>query len=136
MTEEASLIAATWEECGVRRVRPLRNMVFVRTELIPEYIGHIFIPPHLRASYSHLPHKVMLHALVLGTGPKCTAVKIGDRIAFSRLFFARWQYMNDKTLVGWINEDNIFCSVDKGVALRQNSDFLQTPSGERAAATR
>jgi hypothetical protein len=109
-------------------------MVFLRTELIPDYIGKIFIPPQLRASYSHLPHKVMLYGMVLSTGPKCTSVKKGDRIAFSRLFFARWQYMPDQTLVGWINEDNIALELDQGIAVRQVGDHLQTPSGERANA--
>jgi len=131
-----SLIAKTWEECGVLRVRPLRNMVFVRTELLPEYIGSIFIPATLRASYSQLPHKVMLSALVIGAGPKCTSVKIGDRVSFSRLFFARWQEMSDKCLVGWLQEENIAVALDNEMSLRQAGDFLQTPSGERAAAMR
>lgn len=133
--ENSELIDATWKECG-SRVRPLRNMVFVRTELLPEYIGSVFIPETLRSSYSQLPHKVMLQALVIGAGPQCKEVKIGDRVAFSRLFFARWQQMEDKTLVGWLNEDNIACECEAGTTLRQAGDFLQTPSGERAAAAR
>jgi hypothetical protein len=79
----------------------------VRTELLPEYIGRVFIPPHLRGNYSDLPHKVFMWALVIATGPECSLVKVGDRVGFSRLFFARWQYLDDKTLVGWVLEPNL-----------------------------
>lgn len=107
MNEETqAFINATWELCG-SRVRPMKKWVFVRTELLPDYIGKVFIPASCRGNYTDLPHVVFMEATVLSTGPECTAVKTGDKIMFSRLFFARWQYMPDKTLVGWVDEANI-----------------------------
>lgn len=99
-------IAATWKEIG-QSARPLRKMVFVRTELLPERVGLIYIPPDQRGNYSQLPHKVLMRALVLSTGPGCKVLKPGDRIAFPRLFFARWHHMEDRTLVGWVDEENV-----------------------------
>lgn len=104
---DAKRIADTWEEIGLR-ARPLRKMVFVRTELIPEMVGLIYIPPNQRGNYSQLPHVVMMRALVLSTGPDCKVLKVGDRVAFMRLFFARWHHMEDKTLTGYLDEDNIW----------------------------
>ena len=133
LAETDQFISDTWKECGVRAVRPLRNMVFVRTEPHPEYIGSIFIPPSLRTVYGRFPHKIMLNALVIGTGPKCQYVKVGDRVAFSRLFFARWQQVEDRTLVGWAIEDNLAVALDNGIKIQQQGDYVQTPSGERAS---
>lgn len=105
--DNAERIADTWTEIG-QRARPLRNVVFVRTELIPEKVGMIYIPPNQRGNYSQLPHVVMMRAVVLATGPDCKYLKVGDRVAFMRLFFARWHAMEDKTLTGYLPEDNIW----------------------------
>jgi hypothetical protein len=113
VTQNAELIEKTWAEIG-RKIRPLRNIVFMRTELLPEMDGHIYLPPSVRGNYSGLPHKVFMRAVVIAVGPKCK-LKVGQRIAFSRLFFARWEHMEDKTLVGYVQEENIQAEVVEDV---------------------
>lgn len=100
------IIEQTWGEIGWR-AKPLKRWVFVRTELLPDKIGSLYLPPTLRGNYAQLGHKVLMRALVLSTGPQCRILKPGDRIAFPRLFFARWHYLEDKSLAGWVDEDNI-----------------------------
>lgn len=122
-------IAETWAECGVRSVKPARQTIMVRTELLPEYIGRIFIPPHLRGNYTDLPHKVFMWGLVLSTGSECQHIKVGDRVGFSRLFFARWQYMEDKTLVGWVKEENVYLLAEEDGKVEQINASASATSG-------
>lgn len=105
-SETADKIGSTWTEIG-QRAKPLRDFVFVRTELLPEYVGSIWVPPAYRGNYTGMAHTVFMRALVIATGPECKVVSVGNRVAFARLFFARWHELEDKTLVGWVREDNI-----------------------------
>lgn len=102
----AELIERTWQEVG-QRARPLRRLVFVRTELLPEKVGSLWLPPDQRSNYAQLGHQVFMRALVLATGPQCRVLRPGDRVAFTRLFFAWSWKCSDGTLVGWIEEENI-----------------------------
>lgn len=102
----AEQIERTWQEVG-QRARPLRRMVFVRTELLPEKVGSLWLPPDQRSNYAKLGHQVLMRALVLSTGPQCRVLRAGDRVAFMRLFFAWWHKLSDGSLVGWIDEENI-----------------------------
>lgn len=110
-------IEDTWREVG-QRARPLRDMVFVRTELLPEYVGAIYVPPAYRGNYSGLAHTVFMRAIVLATGPSCKVLSPGQRVGFSRLFFARWQECEDGTLVGWVPEENVWVREEEdGIAI-------------------
>ncbi len=100
------IIERTWTELG-KRVRPLRNYVWVRTEPRPTHIGSILLPRSLQRFYADLPHTVLILAKVIAIGPEVLDVKVGDRIAFVRLYFARYEELEDKTLVGYIYEPNI-----------------------------
>lgn len=106
MSENLQKVEATWAEVG-RKARPLRKMVFVRTELRPEKDGLIYLPPSQRTNYAGLGHKVFMYGLVLSVGPDCKYLKPGDRVAFTRLFFAHWEKLEDGTLVGWLDETNV-----------------------------
>jgi hypothetical protein len=120
MTDHAEFIAKTWEECGVKSVRPLRSQVFVRTELLPEKIGSIYLPPNMRTNYHGLVAIFVFFGRVLSVGPKVKCLKPGDRIAFPRLYFAHWQKMEDGTLVGWLPEENITGIADEVIVESDN----------------
>lgn len=109
VTKNLERVNATWAEMG-RSIRPLRDTVFVRTELRPEKDGMIYLPPSVRGNHSGLGHQVLMQAVVISVGPKCR-LKVGQRIAFARLFFAWLEKMDDGTLVGWLREENIHAEV-------------------------
>jgi hypothetical protein len=99
-------VEKTWEELGYR-LRMLRNTVLVRTEPLPTESNGVILPDRAVSFYGELAHVQFVTATVLAAGPKAV-LKPGDRIAFTRLFFARLLEMPDKTMVGWIaNEENV-----------------------------
>lgn len=99
-------VEETWEELGFR-LRMLRSAILVRTEPLPKTSGGVILPDRATSFYGELPHVQFVTAVVLSAGPKAV-LKPGDRIAFTRLFFARYMEMQDKTMVGWIaNEENV-----------------------------
>lgn len=106
MDQNQKRVADTWAELGFK-LRPLRKLVFVRTELRPEREGLIWLLPSERTNYAGLGHTVFMRAVVVGTGPDCKILKVGDRVAFTRLFFAWLFKLQDGTLVGYIDADNI-----------------------------
>jgi len=100
-------VEETWKEIGCR-VRPLRKTIMVRTEPLPtKSAGGIILPGKLTTFYGELPHMQIIVATVLSSG-RDAILETGDRIAFTRLFFARWMQLQDRTLIGWIaNEENV-----------------------------
>jgi len=100
------LIEKTWAEIGYK-IHPLRNLVMVRTDPIPDKIGSIYLPPKLQTFYGELPHLQLITATILSAGKDVKGVKVGDRVAFTRLHFARFQNMQDGTKVGWMPEDQL-----------------------------
>lgn len=100
------LVEKTWAEVG-HFIRPLRRMVFVKTELRPQKSGQVWLPPSTATNYAGIAaHQVLMEATVLSVGPKCR-LQPGEKICFARLFFA-WLYkLEDGTLVGWIDEENV-----------------------------
>lgn len=100
-------IEATFEELGIKNFRALKKMLLVRTEPLPKKIGLIYVPPKLASFYGELPHLQNIYAMVLSAGPKADC-RPTDRVVFSRLYFARWQTMEDGTVVGWIDEANVY----------------------------
>lgn len=101
----ADLVEQTWAEVGCR-VRPLKRWVFVRTLPVATHIGSIALPPKLASFHGELPHMKTIHALVLSVGPKAT-VKKGDVVCFTRLQFAWWKKLDDRCMVGWIDENDL-----------------------------
>lgn len=101
--------AETWAEIGTTP-RPLRSVVFVRTEA-PRRVseGGIVLPTQVAGYYAGLPRGRFAYATVLVAGPDCHEVKEGDVVLFGRGYLARWrdEPMPDGTLVGWMDEDKI-----------------------------
>lgn len=99
-------VEETWEELGFR-LRMLRKAILIRTEPLPTESNGIILPDRATSFYGELPHVQFITAVVLSSGRDAT-LKPGDRIAFTRLFFARFLEMKDRTMVGWIaNEENV-----------------------------
>ena len=104
--DRLAFVDETWAEVGYR-VRPLRSLLFVRTEPPPTQIGSIILPPKLQGFYGPLPAGTVITAVVLSSGPNCDA-QPGDIVTFIRTPFARWLDFKDGSKVGWIPEGELF----------------------------
>jgi len=103
------LAGRTWKELGIKRVRPLRRMLFVRTEPFENKTasGLLFLPGRLHGFFGGLPHMRNVFGTVVSAGPDCT-VKIGERIMFVRLHFAHWKpLLEEGAYIGWIDETQV-----------------------------
>lgn len=106
MVLSTDLVERTWAELGYK-VRPLFAKVFVRTELPPEKIGLIFVPPKEASFFGGLGHQRLVTATVLSVGPLAKSVVVGDRVVFQRLHFGHIARLDDKTFVGWIEQEQL-----------------------------
>lgn len=104
-TDAQEVVNRTWSEVGYK-ITPLRKMVFVKTDPVPQKVGSLYLPPKLATFYGELPNLVLVNATVLAAGPKAS-VRPGDRVCFTRLFFARYCDLQDGTYIGWIEEENL-----------------------------
>jgi hypothetical protein len=98
------LLEDTWHQIG-HKVIPHGPRVYVRTWRIPERIGHIYIPPKLLSIYKGLPHSKLVRATVVAVPPtgRTYGLQVGDFIVFPQTFFARYRYMTDDTLLGYLH---------------------------------
>jgi hypothetical protein len=103
--ERLAFVDASWADVGFH-VRPLRNILFVRTEPPPEKIGSIYLPPKLQGFFGPLPKGTVVTAVVMSAGPKCE-FEVGDVVGFIRTPFARFHDCKDGSKVGWIPEDQL-----------------------------
>jgi hypothetical protein len=106
VTPPKNLIESTWEELGYK-VKPLYAKVFVRTDLPPEKIGLIYLPPKLADFHGGYGHQRLVTATVLAAGPLAKMVKPGDRVCFARLYFGYLEKLKDKTFFGWIEQEQL-----------------------------
>ena len=109
--DQTDLARRTFTEIGIKGFRPLRDLVIVRTNPMPQKTGSIYLPPKLQTFYGELPHMQPITGIVLVAGPKAI-VKPGDQVAFMRLYWATWDRLEDGTYVGWIQEPNLIGHVD------------------------
>lgn len=103
--EAMDVVERTWAEVGCR-VRPLRNMVFLRTLPLEQKVGSLFLPPKMTQFHGELPHMKTVKAVVVAAGPKAK-VQTGEQVCFTRLQFAWWKKLDDGCMLGWINENEI-----------------------------
>ena len=101
-----TLIDDTWKELGYK-IRPLKRKIVVRT--LPQdfqRIGSLWKPAKYASFHGELPHQVTTEAYVLYCGPS-TTVKPGEKVCFTRLYFAWHKKMADGTYVGWVDESQL-----------------------------
>ena len=114
----ADVVADTWERLGITAMRPMGTRVLVRTE-IPAQItkGGIILTDKQSSFYAGLPnvglsHKPggtkMVFATVVAFSEKATEVQVGDKLLFPRGLFERYKELDDKSMVGWIREEDIY----------------------------
>lgn len=103
-----NIIQQTWAELEQEVTEP-GTKILIRTEVMPEKIGSLFLPPKQTEFYGRLKgSEVTLTATVLAVGKQCTeGLKPGDTILFKRIVFAPYKKMLDTTMLGWVNEDDI-----------------------------
>lgn len=104
------LVAKTWNELGFT-LKPMRDYVWVRAE--PRKKGPIVLPEGKDEFFGQLPHKILIYARAIGIGPRVKSIKVGERVAFCRLFFGWYRKLEDGSYVGWILEDNIAGHADE-----------------------
>ena len=107
------IVEETWKKIGCR-VKAIRDTVFVRTHPLPQMTksGLLHLPPKEAEHYGHLPKGRHVMATVLSCGSGVKSVKCGDNVCFMRMPFSRWKYMGDRTLIGWIKEEDLIGIVD------------------------
>jgi hypothetical protein len=109
---DTEMVERTFAELGIKGFRPLQKRLLLRTHPIAQMTGGVYLPQQLTSFYGEMPHMQPIIATVIAAGPKCSLVP-GEKIAFLRLHFARWQRMEDGTFVGWItDEENIVGRAD------------------------
>lgn len=98
----------TLAELGLASIRPLRNMLFVRSEPFTNKTpGGLYLPGKLHGFFGGLPHMRNVYGTVIAAGPKCQ-VLVGERILFMRLHFAHWKpLMEEGAYLGWIDENQV-----------------------------
>lgn len=107
-----ALVRATWEELGLRVTSSGPTpRVWVRTWEIPEKIGSIYLPDSLRTVYKGLPHSKLVRATVL-LGNRGGIYRPGEFVCFPQTFFARYKYMVDGTLVGFVHPKYIHGKIE------------------------
>lgn len=105
------VVEATWAEVECR-IRPLRRMVFLRTLPLETMIGSIHLPAKMVSFHGELPHMKTIYAIVCSVGPDATA-KVGDKVCFTRLQFAWYKKLEDKCMLGWIDENDITGTIEE-----------------------
>jgi hypothetical protein len=110
-TESALKVKRAFEEAGIKGFRPWRDLLLIRTNPMPVRTGSIFLPVKMTTFYGELPNLQPVTAIVLSSGPDAT-LKPGDQIAFLRTNFIRWDYFEDRTVLGFIEEKHVFGHAD------------------------
>jgi hypothetical protein len=102
------VVQATWDELGYR-IRPWYAKVFVRTELPPQKFegSLLWLPPKEASFFAGLGHQRLVTATILSCGPLAKSVKVGDRVCFQRLHFGHIKQLEDKTYLGWIEQEQL-----------------------------
>ena len=101
-TEESIKLAeTTWAQVGLT-VQPLGRMVFVRTLPVEDKVGSLYLPPKEAGYMGGMAHQKTLKGIILAAGPK-SQVQVGERVCFTRLYFAWWKKLGGGALVGWID---------------------------------
>ena len=106
--DRQALIDEAWNFIGFK-LRTLQDRLVVRTDPPPEKFegSSLYLPPSKSTFYGEMPKEVTTFATVMAVGPDASQVKIGDRVAFTRIFFARWEDMPDGSKVGWVSEKDL-----------------------------
>lgn len=101
----------TFDEVGLKWVKPLRNMVFIRTdppELMTE--GGLYLPDSVSKMYSSPAHLRILKATVMSAGPQAKA-QVGQRVCLQRLYFAYYKKLINGGYFGWVEDSQIIGSI-------------------------
>jgi len=115
--EGGDIVADTWKKLG-KKMRVLRDQVLLRTD-VPRTVseGGIILTSKESNFYQGLPNvdvpgreTAYKWATVVGVGEGVHCVKVGERVAFPRGLFVRYQELSDKSLVGLIREDYIWAA--------------------------
>lgn len=121
----AEIVASVWQELG-KRYRPLRRVLIVRTDPQSQSTpGGILLTQKESDLYTGMPHMRVVKATVLAAGPKASTA-VGARVCFQRLHFAWFAKLEDKTLVGTIEEEEL-------VGYLEDEQFLTSAAPAAAA---
>lgn len=113
------LVALTYEELGIKRIRPMKKWIFLRTDAVADRTpGGIILPLKKTRFYDGLPHLRLVTGVIIALGPNVYDCHIGMRVAFKRAPFA-WQWkLKDGTYVGYIHERELAGEVEESWDVR------------------
>lgn len=91
------------------RIRPIRDILMVRTDAPPlKFSGsELYLPPKHTNFYGAMPKEVTTYATVMSVGKDVKSVKVGDRVAFTRIFFAMLADLPDLGKFGYVREEQL-----------------------------
>ena len=119
------LAKRTWDEIGYK-VKCLKAKSFVRVDPPSDVTeSGLVLPDKMAKFWAKMGHLRIVTATVLVPAPN-SEMKVGDRIAFKRLYLTVWGPMADGGYCGWVEEyqvagyvtDPNFAGVIDGVNLR------------------
>jgi hypothetical protein len=103
-------VKQTWDELKFH-VRPLGYWTFIRTDAVSRKQGMIWLPEKTSDFWGGgLGHQRLVTGVVCAVGPNVTkhhGFTVADRVVFQRLHFAQYKQLDDRTLLGWINANDI-----------------------------
>ncbi len=99
---------------GSEKIRPLRDILMVRTDAPPQKFSgsNLYLSPKLTDFYGAMPKEVTTYATVMSIGRDTKTVKVGDRVAFTRIFFAMLADLPDLAKFGYVREEQLLWIVD------------------------
>lgn len=109
-----AFVEESWNLVGYK-IRPLRDILVCRTDAPPQKFpgSELYLPPKMSNFYGQLPKEVTTYATVMSVGKDAHGVQVGDRIAFTRIFFARLYDVVDGGKIGYVREDQIHGVVEE-----------------------
>lgn len=114
MTERLD-IAEALKRAGLVAVQPRKRAVWVVTDQPPKKTesGLLWLPPEMEAFYYFVPHLRLVKATVVGVGPDVPYLngkqvfQVGDRVGFPRTWFARYQFLGEEMMMGWLDYEKV-----------------------------
>jgi len=100
------IVATVLAELGTSYT-PFGRRVIVRTD--PNVLisaGGIILTNREQGFYNGPAHSKIIKSTVIAVGEQAT-LKVGDRVCFQRLYFARIAELQDKTFIGSIDESQM-----------------------------
>lgn len=102
-------IAEAMKIAGLATIKPRRRAVWVVTDKPADKTpsGLLWLPPEMTKFYYFVPHLRLVRATVVAVGPDAPWFRVGDRIGFARTWFARFAFLGDECMLGFLDATKV-----------------------------